>query len=71
MHNSHLKRVVGIALEPAGAREFLSEDLVYVEQATWTDSDRHRIRNDCVALGILDDDLLRSERSEKEYPDDY
>lgn len=51
--HSHLKRVVGISLEPPDQGRGASEDLIYAEQYEWTDQDRETIRKDCEAAGVL------------------
>ena len=55
--HGYLKRVIGIALEPSGQKYGVSEDLVYVEQAAWTEEERSRIREVCQKLGIFRPDM--------------
>lgn len=66
---SHLKRVIGIALEPPDQSHGVSEDMIYAEQATWTESERRAIRADCNTLGVLDDDMTSRRWPGQEYPD--
>lgn len=49
----HLKRVIGISREPPGQGEGVSEDLVYAEQAEWSEEDCKAIQHDCKAYGVL------------------
>ena len=49
----HLKRVVGIALEPPNQGRGGSEDLVYAEQYDWTDEERSVIKQECKKYGVL------------------
>lgn len=51
----HLKHVVGVAREPPGQGQGISEDLIYVMQSDWTDQEREAIRSDCKAVGIFQD----------------
>ncbi len=53
--NLHLKRVVGISCEPPKRGHGGAEDLVYVEQADWTEKERAEIREDCKKAGFLQD----------------
>lgn len=50
---SYLKRVVGISREPPDQGRGISEDLIYVEQADWSDDERNAIRQDCDTYGVL------------------
>ena len=65
----HLKRVIGIALEPPGQPHGVSEDMIYAEQVTWTKEERCAIRADCSKLGVLRDDMTPRHWLGKEYPD--
>ena len=65
----HLNRVIGISREPPGQEHGVSEDMVYAEQADWTDEERAAIRHDCERLNILGNDLRVRPWSGKEYPD--
>jgi hypothetical protein len=65
----HLKRVIGISCEPPGQAHGGSEDLVYAEQAEWTDVDRRAIKQDCKTYGVLQDQLKATPWSGQEYPD--
>ncbi|MFC3162437.1 hypothetical protein [Ciceribacter thiooxidans] len=53
MKHSHLKRVIGIAMEPPDQGRGASEDIVYAAQMEWTDHDKRENRDDCNALGIM------------------
>ena len=65
----HLRRVIGISREPPGQEHGVSEDMVYAEQADWTEEDRTAIRRDCERCGILRDDMRVRRWSGREYPD--
>lgn len=65
----HLKRVIGIAREPPDQPHGVSEDMIYAEQAPWTDEERSAIRDDCSRLGVLRDDMKSRRWPGKEYPD--
>ena len=64
----HLKRVIGISREPPGQEHGVSEDMVYAEQADWTEAERTAIRRDCERCGILRDDMRMTRWSGREYP---
>ena len=66
---SHLERVVGISREPPDQGRGLSEDLIYAEQAEWTDEDRKAIKEDCKIYGILQGELRERTWSGQEFPD--
>ena len=53
LRHPHLARVVGVSCEPAGQAE-CSEDLVYAEQADWSNTERAAILKDCRRVGILE-----------------
>lgn len=63
-----LKRIVGVAMEPPSQGRGGSEDLIYVEQADWTEADREAIRRDCRENGVLQDPQ-EVRLSHQEYPD--
>ena len=65
----YLKRVIGIACEPPGQPHGMSEDMIYAEQAPWTEDERHAIRADCNKLGILRDDMTSRRWPGQEFPD--
>ena len=65
----HLKRVVGISREPPGQEHGVSEDMIYAEQADWTEEERAAIRRDCERCGILRYDMRIRRWSGREYPD--
>ena len=64
----HVKRTIGISCEPPSQGHGGSEDLVYVEQAEWTDEDRRAIKADCKKFGVLQDPKETQWHAE-EYPD--
>ena len=64
----YLERVVGISCEPTGQAHGGSEDLVYVEQAQWSDADRVAIEEDCKRLGILQPGITAKRFYEEEFP---
>ena len=66
---SYLERVIGIACEPPDQSHSVSEDMVYAEQAQWTEDDRHAIREDCKRLGIFRTDMKKRRWLGQEYPD--
>ena len=65
----HLKRVIGISREPPGQGNGVSEDMVYAEQADWTEKERMAIKRDCERCGILRDDIRVRRWYGREYPD--
>ena len=65
----HLQRVIGITREPAGQPHGVSEDMIYAEQAAWTEDERRAIRSDCKKLGVLRDDIPTRRWPGKEFPD--
>ncbi len=65
----HLERVIGISCEPPGQDHGSSQDLVYAEQAEWTDEDRRAIKRDCKVYGVLQDQLKEIPWTGQEYPD--
>ena len=64
----HLKRVVGIALEPPGQGRGSSQDLVYAEQYDWTDEDRSVIKRACKEYGVLQGGLKKTPVHVAEWP---
>jgi hypothetical protein len=68
MKYSHLKRVIGIAMEPPNQGRGASEDCIYAEQADWSDEDREQNKNDCDALRIMGP-MQERQWSGQEYPD--
>ena len=65
----HLKRVVGISCEPPDQGGGGSEDLVYAEQADWTDEDRSAIKQNCKTYGVLQGEMKERQSHVQEYPD--
>ena len=65
----HLKRIVGVSCEPPDQGHGSSEDLIYVEQADWSDEDRQAIRHDCKILNILRIEMKATLLSGQEFPD--
>ncbi len=66
---SYLERVIVISCEPIDQTDIWSDDIIYVEQAPWTEDERRAIREDCRNLGIFRDDMMRRRSfSPKEYP---
>ena len=66
---SYLKRIVGIACEPSGQNHGGSEDLIYLEQADWSDEQRLEIRQDCKKAGVLQNKARVTPLDEQEFPD--
>lgn len=66
--SSHLKRVIGIALEPPGQPHDESADMVYAE-VSWTEEERKAIREECRKLNILQSNLKSHRWSGQEYPE--
>ena len=64
----HLKRVVGIALEPPCQGRGASEDLVYAEQYDWTDEDRRVIKQACKEYGVLQGRMKKTPVHLSEWP---
>lgn len=67
MKHSHLKRVIGVAMEPPGQGRGSSEDLIYAAQHDWTDEDRQQNRADCERVGIMRGLKMHAPR-ESEFP---
>ena len=67
----HLKRVVGISCEPRDQGGNSSEDMIYAEQADWTEEDRRAIRRDCEMYEVLRGDIKTKGRlwPGQEYPE--
>ena len=66
---SYLKRVIGITCEPPGQPHRVSEDMVYAEQASWTEDERNAIREECRRLGIFSSNMTGQQWSCQEYPE--
>ena len=66
---SHLKRVIGICLEPPAQPHGISADMVYAEQASWTEEERKAIREECQRLKIVRPDMKSQRISGQEYPE--
>ena len=64
----HLERVVGVACEPAIKGQGGSEELIYVEQAQWSQSDLAAIEEDCGRLGIFQEGTKVRRWHDDEYP---
>jgi len=65
----HLKRVVGISREPPKQGRGISEDLIYAEQAEWTDEDRRGIVEDCKTCDVLQSELKERQWQGEEFPE--
>jgi len=65
----HLSRIVGISREPPKQGKGVSEDLIYGEQADWTDDERRQIKEDCKKLGVLQGPLKMQHVAGDEYPE--
>jgi hypothetical protein len=65
----HLKRVVGISREPPNQGRGISEDLIYAEQAEWTDEDRRVINQECETYGVLQGELKEWQGHDEEFPE--
>ena len=65
----HLERIVGIACEPAAQGQGGSEELVYVEQAHWSEDDRAGIEEDCRRLGMFQEGAKLQHWHEDEFPE--
>lgn len=66
---SYLKRAIGVACEPPGQEHGGSEDLIYAEQAEWTDEQRREIKEHCRRLNVFRRDLDMRLWEGEEYPD--
>ena len=64
----YLKRVISISMEPPEEGAKCSEDMIYMEQAVWTDEERRSNAEDCRRLGIMRDDLKGKRWKGEEYP---
>lgn len=69
MRNPHLRRIVGIAVEPPGGGTGSSEDLIYAEQSDWTASDRAAINAYCLDLDIMQDGMKQIPFNDNEFPE--
>ena len=65
----HLERVIGISREPPDQGLGVSEDLVYAEQAEWSDQDRQIIKEDCKNYDVLQGEVQDQSWQGKEFPD--
>ncbi|WP_323798385.1 hypothetical protein [Nisaea sp.] len=65
---SHLLQVVGISMEPPEQGRGSSEDLIYAEQATWTQEERRAIREDCKNFDVLQN-ITERPWGGQEFPD--
>lgn len=65
----HLKRVVGVSCEPPNQGRGGSEELVYAEQADWSDEARRAIREDCKTYGVLQKGMKETPWQGQEFPD--
>ena len=65
----HLKRVVGISCEPPGQKQGSSEDLIYIEQAEWSDEERREIRQNCKDARVLQKKAREIPLFEQEFPE--
>jgi hypothetical protein len=68
MKHAHLKRVIGIAMEPPNQGRGASEDCIYAEQRDWTHEERARVREECDVLGIMRP-MKERRYGGSEYPD--
>ena len=66
--HSHLKHVVGIALEPPGQDGGTSEDMLCAMQCDWTDQERETIQKACKEASILQN-VKESRHQGGEFPD--
>ena len=66
---SYLERVIGITCEPPDQGLGGSEDLIYAEQAQWTDEQRREIRKDCQRLDVFGPNMKSKLWEGEEYPD--
>ena len=64
----YLERVIGISCEPAAQGQGGSEDLVYVEQAQWSDDDLTTIEDDCRRLDLFQSGMQAQHWCEDEFP---
>ena len=65
----HIKRVVGISCEPPGQGRGSSQELVYVEQTSWTDDERRTILHNCKIFDVLQNKMKAIPLSGQEFPD--
>ena len=65
----HLKRVIGVSCEPPRQGYGGSEDMIYAEQAEWTEKERREIKQICERHGLLGKDIKTWKVSYKEYPE--
>ena len=68
LKHTDLARVVGVSCEPAGEVNG-SEDLVYAEQADWSDEDRAAIKEDCRRLGVMQPGQTERRWRQEEFPE--
>lgn len=64
----HLERVIGVACEPAIKGQGGSEELIYVEQAQWSQSDLAAIEEDCRRLDMFQEGMKVWHWHDDEYP---
>ena len=65
---SHLERVVGVACEPTIKGQGGSEELIYVEQAQWSQSDLVAIEEDSRRLDMFQEGTKMRYWHDDEYP---
>jgi len=66
---SYLNRVVGIGTEPPKQGRGSSEDLMYAEQADWTEVDKRAIAAHCEELGIMKPGSVERPYEGQEFPE--
>ena len=64
----HLKRVIGVTCEPPDQGSGGSEDLIYIEQADWSDEERRALLHDCKTLDIFQNEMSVTEFYSNEFP---
>ncbi|KCZ90797.1 hypothetical protein HJO_13136 [Hyphomonas johnsonii MHS-2] len=65
---SHLKRMVGVSLEPPSKDRGSSEDLLQIEQRDWTPEEQREIKDACKAMGIAQN-FTENQISDQEFPE--
>lgn len=68
VRHPNLKRIIGITREPPDQGRGVSEDLIYVEQKSWSKDEILKVNEECRKAGVLSDNLTMRRFEGDEYP---
>lgn len=68
MRHPHLKRIIGISMEPPGSKHGSSEDMIYAVQSEWSKDEREISEADCTKLGIMQPTMKETHIDDQEFP---